>query len=69
MSTNFPDNPRTSSSGQSKPTDQKNAPKLKIDTCRVSKRSDDPIKSHNVFDVLNEEGMEVETTPASPRKG
>ena len=57
------------SSGQSNPTDQKNAPKLKIDTGRVSKGSDDPIKSHSVFDVLNEEGMEAETTPASPRKG
>ena len=46
-----------------------NAPKHKIDTGRVSKGSDDPIKSHNVFDVLNEAGMEAETTPASPRKG
>ena len=27
------------------------------------------IKSYNVFDVLSEEGMEAETTPASPRKG
>ena len=57
------------SSGRSKPTDQKNAPTQKIDTGRVSKGSDDPIKSHNVFGVLNEEGMEAETTPVSPRKG
>ena len=57
------------SSARSRPTDQKNAPKQKIDTGRVSKGSDDPIKSHNVFDVLSEEGMEAETTPASPRKG
>ena len=65
----FKEGATASSSGQSKPTDQKNAPKLKIDTGRVSKGSDDPIKSLNVFDVLNEEGMEAETTPASPRKG
>ena len=61
----FKEGATASSSGQSKP-DQKNAPKLKIDTGRVSKGSDDPIKSHNVFDVLNEEGMEA---PASPGKG
>ena len=42
---------------------------LKNDTGRVSKGSGDPIKSHNVFDVLSEEGMEAETTPVSPRKG
>ena len=46
-----------------------NAPKKKIDTDRVSKGSDDPIKSHNIFDALSDEGMEAETTPASPRKG
>ena len=61
--------PAPSSAGQSRSTDQKNAPKLKIDTGKISKGSDDPIKSHNVFDVLNEEGMEAETTPASPGKG
>ena len=65
----FKEGATANSSGQSKPTDQKNAPKLKIDTGRVSKESDDPIKSHNVFDVLNKEGMEAVTTPASPRKG
>ena len=65
----FKEGTTASSSGQSKSTDQKNAQKLKIDTGRVSKGSDDPIKTHNVFDVLNEEGMEAETTPASPRKG
>ena len=65
----FKEGAPASSSGQSNLTDQKNAPTLKIDTGRVSKGSDDPIKSHNVFDVLNEEGMEGETTPASPRKG
>ena len=56
-------------SGRSKPNGQKNAPKLKLDTGRVSKESDDPLKSHYVFDVLSEEGMEAGTTPASPRKG
>ena len=49
--------------------DQNNAPKKKIDTDRVSKGSDDPIKSNNIYDALSEEGMEAETTPASPRKG
>ena len=39
------------------------------DTDRVSKGSDDPVKSHNIYDALSEEGMEAETTPASPRKG
>ena len=43
--------------------------KKKIDTDRVSKGSDDPIKSNNIYDALSEEGMEAETTPASPRKG
>ena len=67
----FKEGATASSPGQSKLTDQKNAPKLKIeiDTGRVSKGSDDLIKSHNVFDVLNEEGMEAETTFASRRKG
>ena len=49
--------------------DQNNAPKKKIDTDKVSKGSDDPIKSNNIYDALSEEGMEAETTPASPRKG
>ena len=49
--------------------DQNNAPKKKIDTDRVSKGSDDPIKAQNIYDALSEEGMEAETTPASPRKG
>ena len=56
-------------SGRLKRADQNNAPKKKIDTDRVSKGSDDPMKSHNIYDVLSEEGMEAETTPASPRKG
>ena len=38
----FKEGATASSSGQSKPTDQKNAPKLKIDTGRVSKGSSDP---------------------------
>ena len=57
------------SSGRPRRGDQNNAPKKKIDTDRVSKGSDDPIKSHNIYDALSEEGMEAKTTPASPRKG
>ena len=33
------------------------------------KGSDDPMKSHTIYDVLSEEGMEAEKSPASPRKG
>ena len=62
------DNKDGASSGRLR-RDQNNAPKKKIDTDRVSKGSDDPIKSHNMYDALSEEGMEAETTPASPRKG
>ena len=65
----FEKNKDGASSGRAKRGDQNNAPKKKIDTDRVSKGSDDPVKSHNIYDALSEEGMEAETTPASPRKG
>ena len=62
----FEKNKDGASSGRAKRGDQNNAPKKKIDTDRVSKGSDDPIKSHNIYDALSEEGMEAETTPVSP---
>ena len=64
----FEKNKNGASSGRLR-RDQNNAPKKKIDTDRISNGSDDPIKSHNIYDALSEEGMEAETTPASPRKG
>ena len=65
----FEKNKDGASSSRPKRGDQNNAPKKKIDTDSVSKGSDDPIKSNNIYDALSEEGMEAETTPASPRKG
>ena len=44
---------------------------MKINTKRVffKNGSDDPMKSHTIYDVLSEEGMEAEKNPASPGKG
>ena len=65
----FEKNKDGASLGRPRSGDQNNAPNKKNDTDRVSKGSDDPIISHNIYDALSEEGMEAETTPASPRKG
>ena len=69
LSSVFEKNKDGANSGRPRRGDQNNAPKKKFDTDRISKGSDDPIKSHNIYDALSEEGMEAETTPASPRKG
>ena len=54
-----------------KPAETKSAPnaKDKVDTGRTAKGSDDPIKTHNRYGAFNEDDMETEVTPSSPRRG
>ena len=54
-----------------KPAETKSAPnaKDKVDTGRTAKGSDDPIKTHNRYGAFNEDDMETEITPSSPRRG
>ena len=54
-----------------KPAETKSAPKAKdkVDTGRTAKGSDDPIKTHNRYCPFNEDDMETEVSPSSPRKG
>ena len=54
-----------------KPAETKSAPntKDKVDTGRTVKESDDPIKTHNRHGAFNEDDMETEITPSSPRRG
>ena len=60
-----------STSTQPKPAETKSAPnaKDKVDTGRTAKGSDDPIKTHNRYGAFNEDDMETEVTPSSPRRG
>ena len=53
-----------------KPAETKSAPnaKDKVDTGRTAKGSDDPIKTHNRYGAFNEDDMETEVTPSSPRR-
>ena len=61
----------TSTSTQSKPAETKSALKAKdkVDTGRTAKGSDDPIKTQNRYGAFNEDDMETEVSPTSPRKG
>ena len=54
-----------------KPAKTKSAPKAKdkVDTGRTAKGSDDPIKTHNRYGTFNEDDMNTEVSPTSPRKG
>ena len=54
-----------------KPAETQSAPKAKgnVDTGRAAKGSDDPIKTHNRYGAFNEDDMETEVSPSSPRKG
>ena len=54
-----------------RPAETKSAPRAKgkIDTGRTSKESDDPIKTHNRYGAFNEDDMDAEVSPTSPRKG
>ena len=54
-----------------KPPETKSAAnaKDKVDTGRTAKESDDPIKTHNRYGAFNEDDMETEVTPSSPRRG
>ena len=63
--------PSTCTSTQPKPAETKSAPKAKdkVDTGRTAKGSDDPIKTHNRYGAFNEDDMESEVSPTSPRKG
>ena len=49
----------------------KSAPKEKdkVDTGRTAKESDDPIKTHKRRGAFNEDDMDTEVSPTSPRKG
>ena len=38
-------------------------------TGRTAKGSDDPIKTHNRYGAFNEDDMDTEVSPTSPRKG
>ena len=73
-----------STSSQPEPAETKSAPKLaetkskkksapkakdKVDTGRTAKGSDDPIKTRNRYGAFNEDYMETEVSPSSPRKG
>ena len=60
-----------STSTQPNPAETKSAPntKDKVDTGRTAKGSDDPIKTHNRYGAFNEDDMETEVTPSSPRRG
>ena len=60
-----------STSTQPKPAETKSAPKAKdtVDTGITAKGSDDPIKTHNRYCIFNEDDMDMEVSPASPRKG
>ena len=59
-----------STSAQPKPAETKSTPnaKDKVDTGRTAKGSDDPIKTHNRYGAFNEDDMETEVSPSSPRK-
>ena len=54
-----------------KSAETKSAPnaKDKVDTGRTAKGLDDPIKTHNRYGAFNEDDMETEVTPSSPRRG
>ena len=54
-----------------KPAETKSAPKAKdkVDTGRTAKGSDDPFKTHNRYGTFNEDDMDTEVSPTSPRKG
>ena len=58
-------------STQPKPAETKSAPKAKdkVDAGRTAKGSHDPIKTHNRYGAFNEDDMETEVSPSSPRKG
>ena len=60
-----------STSAQPKPAETKSAAKAKdkVDTGRTAKGSDDPIKTHNRYGAVNEDDVETEVSPSSPRKG
>ena len=70
--------PKTST--QPKPAETKSVPKTaetksaskakdKADTGRTAKGSDDPIQTHNRYGAFNEDDMDTEVSPTSPRKG
>ena len=54
-----------------KPAETKPAPKAKdkVDTGRTANGSDDLIKTRNRYGAFNEDDMETEVSPSSPRKG
>ena len=67
-------------STQPKPAETKSTPKPaetksvlkakdKVDTGRTAKGSDDPIKTHKRYGAFNEDDIETEVSPSSPRKG
>ena len=53
-----------------KPAETKSAPRAKdkVDVGKTAKGSDDPIKTHNRYGAFNEDDMETEVSPSSPRK-
>ena len=48
------------------PADQKTAPRIRINIGRLPKGSDDPIKSRNKNNNLNEVCMDAEESPSGP---
>ncbi|MEW8548145.1 MAG: hypothetical protein AB2693_31970 [Candidatus Thiodiazotropha sp.] len=59
---------RRPSESAEKNAEVKSSSKDKIDTGRTSKGSDDPIKTHNRYGAFDEDEMDTEIAPPSPRK-
>ena len=55
-----------STSTQPKPAETSQM--TQVDTDRTAEGSDDPIKTHNRYGAFNEDDMETEISPSSPRK-